>query len=231
MYNEIEREFNTEVKQKKSIARGAYSRKCGSKSKKCSLPSDNLTAAQKRRLNGPVLSYAINQPMSWDAFKAMPTDLQQAHIDYIQNRFEIGVAAIERHELGVGPTTLRNHLKTRGIQFRRFQGKSRAEDFIAWVAGECARPETEPEQAEVSELSTETVSPDQVMPTESEAIDEESAGKAGRFADLRDLPGLFCGGKLCMSGKASEIIPSLLTLIGGNEAWLSVHLSFTGKDD
>ena len=50
-------DFDYDAMQKKRIARGASHMKRGSKSKKCTLPSDYLTAAQKRRLNGPVSTY------------------------------------------------------------------------------------------------------------------------------------------------------------------------------
>lgn len=69
-------DFDFENMQKKRIAQGARHRVCGSKSKKCSLPSDLLTAAQKRKLNGPVESYDMGRPMSWDRFTVMPRDLQ-----------------------------------------------------------------------------------------------------------------------------------------------------------
>ena len=46
-------DFDYDAMQKKRIARGASHMKRGSKSKKCTLPSDYLTAAQKRRLNAP----------------------------------------------------------------------------------------------------------------------------------------------------------------------------------
>ena len=67
-------DFDYEVKQKKDIARSAAHRVCGSKSTKCDLPSDHLTAAQKRALSGPVESYNLSGPMSWAEFKRMPED-------------------------------------------------------------------------------------------------------------------------------------------------------------
>ena len=73
-------DFDYDAMQKKRIARGASHMKCGSKSKKCTLPSDYLTAAQKRRLNGPVSTYKLDEPMNWESFKAMPEDLQKKYI-------------------------------------------------------------------------------------------------------------------------------------------------------
>ena len=61
-------DFDYDAMQKKRIARGAMHMKRGSKSKKCSLPHDGLTAAQLRRLNGPVSTYKMDEPMDWEGF-------------------------------------------------------------------------------------------------------------------------------------------------------------------
>lgn len=107
-------DFDYDAMQKKRIARGASHMKRGSKSKKCTLPSDYLTAAQKRRLNGPVSTYKLDEPMSWESFKAMPEDLQKKYILNLQETYQanndmlgkmFGVTGVSvcrmRHALGV----------------------------------------------------------------------------------------------------------------------------------
>lgn len=73
-------DFDYDVMSKKRIASGDRYRKLGSKSRKCSLPSDNLTEAQLRKLNGPILCYNLSRPMTYGAFKAMPEDLQREYL-------------------------------------------------------------------------------------------------------------------------------------------------------
>lgn len=73
-------DFDYDVLQKKRIAAGARNMKRGSRSKRCSLPSDNLTPAQLKRRNGPVSTYKLDEPMRWDDFKAMPVDLQKQYL-------------------------------------------------------------------------------------------------------------------------------------------------------
>ena len=73
-------DFDYDVLQKKRIAAGARHMKRGSRSKRCSLPSDNLTPAQLKRRNGPVSTYKLDAPMRWDDFKAMPVDLQKQYL-------------------------------------------------------------------------------------------------------------------------------------------------------
>ena len=73
-------DFDYDVLQKKRTAAGARHMKRGSRSKRCSLPSDHLTPAQLKRRNGPVSTYKLDEPMKWDDFKAMPVDLQKQYL-------------------------------------------------------------------------------------------------------------------------------------------------------
>ena len=73
-------DFDYDVLQKKRTAAGARHMKRGSRSKRCSLPSDNLTPAQLKRRNGPVSTYKLDEPMRWDDFKDMPVDLQKQYL-------------------------------------------------------------------------------------------------------------------------------------------------------
>ena len=79
-------DFDYDAMQKKRIARGASHMKHNRKG--CSLPSDYLTTAQKRRLNGPVSTYKLDEPMSWESFKAMPEDLQKKYILNLQETYQ-----------------------------------------------------------------------------------------------------------------------------------------------
>ena len=76
-------DFDYDALQKKRIAAGARHMKRGSRSKRCSLPSDTLTPAQLKRRNGPVSTYKLDEPMRWDDFKAMPVDLQKQYLTYL----------------------------------------------------------------------------------------------------------------------------------------------------
>ena len=72
--------------ERKKIANGVYSRKRGSRSKKCTLPSDSLTAGQLKKRNGEVMQYNLNKPMSWHTFKSMPEDLRREYILKLKNK-------------------------------------------------------------------------------------------------------------------------------------------------
>ena len=105
-------DFDYEVMQKKRIARGAAHMK--HKRKGCSLPSDNLTAAQKRRLNGPVSTYKLDEPMSWESFKAMPEDLQKQYILNLQNTYQANDKMIGKL-FGKSDVTVGEYRKKLGI--------------------------------------------------------------------------------------------------------------------
>ena len=79
--------FEQTVKDRKRTARGAYAKKGGSRSKRCSLPSDNLTAKQRKELNGEMKTYSLNQKMTWVEFLEMPKDLQLEYLDILTNRY------------------------------------------------------------------------------------------------------------------------------------------------
>ena len=76
-------DFDYDALQKKRIAAGSRHMRRGSRSKRCFLPSDNLTPAQLKRRNGPVSTYKLDAPMRWDDFKEMPADLQKQYLTYL----------------------------------------------------------------------------------------------------------------------------------------------------
>ena len=114
-------DFDYDAMQKKRIARGASHMKRGSKSKKCTLPSDYLTAAQKRRLNGPVSTYKLDEPMNWESFKAMPEDLQKKYILNLQETYQANDKMIAKL-FGKSDVTVGEHRKRLGL---KPTGKSR----------------------------------------------------------------------------------------------------------
>ena len=107
-------DFDYDVMQKKRIVRGASHMKRGSKSKKCTLPSDYLTAAQKRRLNGPVSTYKLDEPMNWESFKAMPEDLQKKYILGLQEMYQANDKMIAKL-FGKSDVTVGEHRKRLGL--------------------------------------------------------------------------------------------------------------------
>ena len=81
--------FRETARERKQIARSASAKRRGSKSKKCTLGTDRMTAAQIRKQNGECKVYNITKPMSWQQFRLLPKDLQE---EYLGNLAAMGAS-------------------------------------------------------------------------------------------------------------------------------------------
>lgn len=109
-------DFDYDIVQKKRVARGAFAH-VNRKRGKCRLPSDYLTAAQKKEMNGAVKTYNITRPMPLDEFKGMPDDLKR---EYFRNMQSCGGAATYlAEEMGVCAATIRESTEKLGVPFVR----------------------------------------------------------------------------------------------------------------
>lgn len=132
--NEAEYIFKTDIKDKKQGLSGARGQKKGSKSKKCTLPSDYLTASQKRKLNGEVKTYKMKEPITWETFKNMPKDYQQSYIAGMCDTYH--VTAVQLADMMyVSSATLLKYIKDHGLVDTHLPGRGHrmsAAQFDAW---------------------------------------------------------------------------------------------------
>ena len=70
-------ELMQDTRDKAITARSARSTRthCG-KGGAVKFPSDNLTKKEREAMNGKCETYRMNDPMTWEQFKAMPDDLK-----------------------------------------------------------------------------------------------------------------------------------------------------------
>ena len=109
-------DFEYEVRQKKQLSRNAIYKKGGSKSKKCSLPSDHMTKAEWKRRNGKVEGYSLNKPLTFKEWSAMPDDIQKEYWVKLRERFyNIANSRIRRDMLHTSEPTLNNELERLGL--------------------------------------------------------------------------------------------------------------------
>lgn len=89
--NEIEYMLKQDAREKKTAGRGIYHKHSGSKSKYVGLPSDHLTAAEKKRRNGPMLVYRLDKRLSYAEFKALPNDLASEYLTRLHSTYNVGL--------------------------------------------------------------------------------------------------------------------------------------------
>ena len=128
-------DFDYDVMQKKRLVASARHRVCGSKSRRCTLPSDMLTAAQLRRRNGPVNTYKLDAPMTWEQFMSMPKDLQQKYLTDLRDLYQAtdGMLGQMFH---VHPITIGKHRNELGVAplAKRLSSKGKAMAEARWEA-------------------------------------------------------------------------------------------------
>lgn len=193
-------DFDFDIMEKKRIAQGARARKCGSKSRKCTLPSDYLTAAQKKGLNGKVITYNLSGPMTYSKFRVMPDDLQKEYLLKLRNEMGATLTAMGKM-MQCSPETVRQALMRHGIptNIKRMSFESKLR-WDAWLKGEqlnndrAEAPAPVPSEAPVSE---DKPTPTPYMPCALNSCDMQLRGtKDEILATLRTLLSCMGDGRL-----------------------------------
>lgn len=169
-------DFDYDVLQKKRLGYGARHMKRGSKSRRCSLPSDHLTAAQLKGRNGPVNTYNLDRPMSWPDFKAMPKDLQQSYIASLQSRFGVGTTTISKELFGLSAVSLRQYMTRHGLTYDSgFKGARPGIHWNRWLEENMTEfiPDSDAELPHMEDVA--------------EAKEDEAAGKK-KYGRVRPEP-------------------------------------------
>ena len=106
--NDIEFILKEDIKEKKKAGSGYRYKKNGSKSKKCTLPSDNLSKKEIEKMNGECKVYNLSEKMSYSNFCAMPFDLQIKYLETLRDKFGASQVDIAKM-MNVAPSTLASH--------------------------------------------------------------------------------------------------------------------------
>lgn len=144
-------DFDYDCYLKKQVAHSAVRKKNGSRSKRCTLPSDILTNAQRKKLNGKVVTYKMGSPMTWKEYKDLPDDLKKQYLDNLISKYDVGSKQIAEM-LGVSCGTLSKNLPTaQGFSFRKAHRMNRSmlEAWNRFLTGEPEQKEKPAEEAPV----------------------------------------------------------------------------------
>lgn len=117
--------FEQTSRERKRNARGSFAKKGGSRSKRCSLPSDNLTAKERKELNGVVETINTMKMMSYDEWKKPSLSMKTAYIEALFTMHQARIADIAEM-WGKPVSNLYKSMKAYGIDIGRLSRDSRA---------------------------------------------------------------------------------------------------------
>ena len=173
--------FQQDVKERSKMKTGAFHKKNGCKSKKCTLPSDRLTASQKKKLNGECMSIKMNEPYhNWKDFKRLSIDMQR---NYISN------LVVEHHArskdiaemFNVSPTTFSQYCIKFNPRIKFNGGRVMDEKWLDFIT------KPAPKKAEKDIVSDSSETADELTI----GIDKEPVSQfhfAYRYRHIPDLP-------------------------------------------
>ena len=151
--------FISDVREKKWTATGAYHKRthCG-KGGAVKFPSDYMTAKERKAMNGEVKSYKLNDPMTWEEFKAMPEDVQVCYVKALREKFGASDSKIAAM-LGVKQPNFSVHSRILGIGLgRNCNPKMKDKDaWFAWCNG--VKAKTVAEENDTAEYRGEEFAP------------------------------------------------------------------------
>ena len=161
-------EFDYDCYRKKNVAHSAARRKGGSKSKKCSLPSDRMTQKQWNERCGQVMSYSIGKPMAWAEFTKLPKDLKEEYMNNLIEKYDANARTMAG-VFGVSVATVFRVVKNDGLNVTFLKGKhpsgEKYEAFRRFMDGDVSVDEcVDVEDVEVFEEVSEEVSSAEEIP-------------------------------------------------------------------
>ena len=222
-------DFDFDVMTKKRIARGAAARKCGSNSRRCTLPSDYLTDAQKKARNGKMSTYNLSKPMTYEQFKLMPRDLQREYLLKLRNDMHASARVIAQM-FGCSYETVRVVIRDLGINTggkKLYMNLDQLMRWNNWLSGDAANTPvavTEPE----TETETETETEAETISAAAEET-EDASTPVNNDASTEEIKcAALLGGKLNLRGTASEILSRLAIVFDAeSDAQMFVSVKFS----
>lgn len=152
-------EFDYDCYKKKNVAHSAARRKCGSKSKRCTLPSDHMTAKQWNERCGQVVSYNIGKPIQWAEFSKLPKDLKEEYMNNLIEKYSANARTMAE-VFGVSVATVFRVVKNENLNVKFLKGKhpsgEKGEAFRKFMDGDVeSTPEMIEQCIETVEYATE----------------------------------------------------------------------------
>lgn len=221
-------DFDYDVMQKKRIASGAAHRKRGAKSKKCTLPHDNLTQKELRALSGEVKTYNIHQRLFWQQFKELPDDLAAEHIKYLADTFGANQSAIAE-ALGVCTATVRRYIQENGIKLkmRRFAPTSEWWKFLLCHDEPVEENTVDEEPVPIVAVKHAVAEPKMMAPAPAVAAPPRMETAVDLLPKKAPASVAFMRGSLVLSGPKGLVLQRLFEVLPDTVA---VNVEFTAEE-
>lgn len=174
-------EFDYDCYRKKNVAHSAARRKGGSKSKKCSLPSDRMTQKQWNERCGQVMSYSIGKPMTWAEFSKLPKDLKEEYMNNLIEKYNANARTMAE-VFGVSVATVFRVVKNDNLNVTFLKGKHPAgekyEAFRRFMDGDSGEEDIVINDAEsFKEVTEETNSTGEAQKTRLDSFTMNFSGE------------------------------------------------------
>lgn len=218
--------YKQDIREKKSTGRGAFYKKNGSKSKKCTLPSDYLTRKEKMAMSGECKTYDMRKFYTYEEFKQFPDDIRLQYLNSLINRYDVTIAAIADELFHITPTGLYKYLRKHellqyinktpnGKSARALQGRARLMSAIEKANNPVEEPIPEPE---VETPPVEVVESEPIV--EVPLIEDPEPFEPKVFANFHSM-------RIEMNDWDSDILDFLRTRFAGGD----YHITITVDKD
>ena len=121
--NEVEKLLHDDSKEKRSAGRAAYTK--GRSHRGCTLPCDNKSTKELKKMNGEVMEMNIKEPMCWKSFKKMPKDLQEEYLAFLHAEFGATLTDMALKMGLSGRSSFFRWCKTQGLDTSKFCSRGR----------------------------------------------------------------------------------------------------------
>lgn len=187
--------FTQTIKERNAIKSGARHKKCGSKSKKCTLPGDYLTKKEKENMNGPISTYKI-KGASRTEFQSYPADIRQMIIDEHAAHGARLIDIAKHLNWGGCDTAFAKWCSQHGVKNTCKPGRKPKQEYLDWLGDEYIEIIPIPVSDPAIDIPAEPPKPVKKAPS---------------------------AGTIKYSGSIEEIAANLIDLLSGEEYTITVN--------
>ena len=210
--------FISDVKERKSVARSARSRRThNGKGGRVIMPSDHMTRKEWEAMNGDVKSYKLNEPMSYAEFKALPDDIKKIYIKTLRSKFNVPDKHIAQM-MDVKPSALGYTLGKLGVSNGNKNSKMvwDRDGWSEWVEGRAYLPEEVVEEVLADDACESAEVVEEFVEKFVDEVVEDTREKA-KIAPR--------SGTLQFEGSATEVFAAAAALLGDSS--FVIHITWT----